>query len=319
MPLEMDLAIYKRLTGYPLDSQGKPLTDGAGVPTNRERIGPPDLNPYERTYDATTGTFTTVLPTLPSYGIRIPLMKGPFRGGAGITSFSPDAIPLFDKFDESALRQVPVFDENITGRKIDDIWPCVTFRWFGLDFDPKTFVYHDPIGTPDTGSPLVQIKNAAGTVIEEGRAKNLRRPHPESWPMQYVITAYAKNKIELGLICAEIARLFPARGAINVTFADGTSHPCDMLLLRTDTLDEGADQVVMTRGPEEQRNYARAFVYSVESYLDNTVNKYGVTDTRSVVAVRERLLELDVIMADLSVLQGSYKDMNLGELLPITA
>jgi len=82
-------------------------------------------------------------------------------------------------------------------------------------------------------------------------------------------------------------------------------------------LDEGGDRVLMTRGAEEQREYARAFVYTVESYIDNTVNRYGVQDTRSYVAVRERLLELDRIMGDLAI-EGQEKDLNLGELEPIT-
>ena len=316
--LEVDWAIYKRLTGYPLDSSGRPRIDPAtGAPTNRERIGPPDLNPYEKLYNEDTGEFTPVLPKLPSYGIRIPMMKGS-RAPQGITSFNPDGLPLFDKFERNAFRQVPVFDENITGRKIEDIWPCVTFRWNGIDFDQRVFVYHDPFGQQDTASDPVQVTNRNGDVVLEGFAKNLVRPHPESWPMTYVITAYSKSRIELGLICNEIIRLFPARGAVNVEMADGTVHPCDMLLQRTETLDEGGDQILMTRGDDEQRGFVRAFIYSVESYVDNTVNAYGTDDIRKVVAVRERILELDSLMGELAT-KESESDLNQGELKPITA
>ncbi len=315
--LEVDLAIYKRLTGYPIDHHGRPQTDGAGIPINRERIGPPGMNPSERAYNSETEEFTPIYPVLPSYGIRIPMMTGTFRGQHGSTSYDPASIPLFERFEPHTFRQVPVFDQNITGRKIDDVWPCVTFRWFGLDFDPKVFIYHDPFISPDTTSELVQIRNSEGLLVQEGYAHNLVRPHPDSWPMMYVITAYAKTHIEMGLICAEIIRLFPARGAINVQFASGEVHPCDMVLQRTETLDEGGDQALLVRGPEDQRGLARAFIYSVESYIDNTVNKFGVLDTQSVVAVRERLLELDLIMGDLSI-QNDNRDMNLGELEPIT-
>jgi len=315
-PLEVDWAIYKRLVGFPLDSSGRPRLDPAtGLPVNREVIGPPDLNPYERIYDEATGEFTTVYPRLPSYGVRIPLVKGP-RAPQGITTFNPDGLPLFDKLERNAFKQVPVFDQNITGRKIEDIWPCVTFRWSGLDFDPRVFVYHDPFGAPDTSSPPYSVLNRDGAVVQSGFEKNIVRPHPESWPMTYVITAFAKSEIELGLICSQIVRLFPGRGALNVEFADGTVHPCDMLLQRTETLDEGGDQVLMTRGGEEQRGFVRAFVYTVEAYTDNTVNAYGSDDIRKVTAIKERILELDSVMGGLAT-KESEQDLNQGE-KPVT-
>lgn len=317
MLLEVDLAIYKRLSGAPLDDRGRPMTDGAGIPINRERIGPPDLLPYERVYDAGTKTSTAVLPTLPSYGVRVPLTKGPVSR-QGLTSYNQDGLPVFDKFEPYSFRQVPVFDQNMTGRKIDDVWPCVTFRWMGMDFDPKVFVYHDPFGSQDEESPAVNILNRSGTVIQSGFAKNLRRPHPEAWTMTYVITAHAKSAVELALICTEIVRLFPARGALNVTLANGELHAWDMLLQRTETMDEGGNEVLMTRGGEEQRSFARAFVYTVESYMDNTVNKYGSQDTREYVAIRERLLELDRLQDGVLRAQESNEDANLGELSPIT-
>jgi hypothetical protein len=236
-----------------------------------------------------------------------------------LNSLAPDALPLFDKFEPGTFRQVPVFDQNITGRNIEDIWPCVTFRMITFDFDGSTFVFHDPFKVQDTTSEPVAILNRNGETVQSGFSKNLVRPHPEGWKMTYAITAYAKNTVEMGLICAEISRLFPARGAVNVTFASGEVHACDMLLQRTETLDEGGDQVQMTRGAEQQRSLAKAFIYVLEGYADNTVNKFGVRDTRSVVAVRERLLELDQIMSDLAVIDGKTEDLNLGELKPITA
>lgn len=316
MPLEVDLALYRRLSGAPLDERGRPQTDGNGEPINREMIGPPDLRPYERVYDEETATYTAVLPTLPSYGVRIPLVKGSSRHG--LTSFNQDAVPLFDKFEPHSFRQVPVFDQNMTGRKIDDVWPCVTFRWMGMDFDAKTFVYHDPFGSQDTESPAVNITNRLGTTIQSGYSRNLRRPHPQAWSLSYVVTVHAKSLVELALICSSVTRLLPARGALNVSFADGSQHACDMLLQRTETMDEGGNEVLMTRGPEEQRSYARAFVYTVEGYEDNTVNKFGVLDTRSTVAIRERILELDRLQDGILRAQESNEDLNLGELSPLT-
>lgn len=317
--LEAELAVYKRLTGYPLDAKGRPLLGTDGLPKNREVIGPPDLLPYERIYDPITDTFQPVFPKLPSYGIRIPTMKAPFMGQRGLTSQDPVALRLFDGFESNSFKQVPVFDQNISGRKWEDVWPCVTFRTMAVDFDPKVFVYHDPFNDPDTSSAPFDVQNYKGDVVQQGYVKNLVRPTPDSWVITMVITAWAKESMELALLCAEIMKLFPPKGALTVTWASGEQHTCDMLLQRTETLDSGGNDVFATQGPEEQRSFARAFVFQIEGYFDNTANKYGIQGSalaqREQIAIRERLLEIHDIMTGVA---GAERDLNLNELLPIT-
>lgn len=316
--LELDWAIFKRLTGVPLDSTGRPLLDDKGIPKNLERIGPPDLNDSEREWDETRQDFVPRLPLLPSYGIRIPVMKAASRGQQGLTSFAPSALPIFAGFEPNAFKQIPIFDENVSGRKFEDTWPCVSFRWLTTDFDPSVFVYHDPFGGPDPLSLPKQIRNSQGEVIQTGQEYNLARPHPESWPADYALTVRAKNGIELRLICDALTTLFPARGGINVEFASGELHTCDMFLLRTENLDEGGvEGAQMTRGAEEQRGLIRSFVYRIEAYKDNTTNQFGSNDTRRELAIVERILELERVQSD-RVTKESELDLNLGELEPIT-
>lgn len=315
--LETDLAVYKRLSGYPLDAKGRPQLDPNGVPVNRERVGPPDLNLYEQVWDPITETYSAVAPLLPSYGIRIPVLKsGANRNQFGLTSNNPAALRMFeDGFEPYNFRQIPVFDENIEGRKFDDVFPCVTFRWASTTPEPKTYVYHDPFTSQDTSSAPVTIRNLSGDVVQSGYQQSSVRPHPEAYNVMYVITAWAKTKVEMQLISDEILKLFPQKGGINVQWASGETHTCDMLLQRIDTLDGAGDLISAPSAPEEQRQYVRAHAYLIEAYADNTVNKFGVSDTRSVRVIEERLMELDHLNG---LLVDDEVDLNSLEILPIS-
>lgn len=341
--LATDLALYKRLVGYPLDDKGRPQLDAKGVPVNREVIGPPGMNGYDRLWDPINKVFIAAPPLLPSYGIRLPLAKGPFKAQRGLTSRDPDAlragsnVPSLDPnvviapvnakvqptlpspwdlgFESQSFRQVPVFDENITGRKYDDVYPCVTFRWSDTEYEPRTFIYHDPLATPDLGSPPVNILNRNAQTVESGNANRLVRPHPESWNPIYTITAWAKNEMELAIIAHQIMYLFPGKGAVTIQFQDGSTHTCDMLLQRMQTIDEGNDEVLQTQGSDEQRAFGRQFIYLIEGYLDNTTNAFGVQDVRSVPVVLQRLFEIDDIVNGAIVMPQT--DLNLQELSPI--
>ena len=320
--LSTDFAIYKRLVGYPLDSQGRPQLDAQGVPVNREVIGPPDLNPFEKVYDELTKTMNPFYPVLPSYGIRIPMQKSGHAAIKGSTSKDPQAVRLHKEgFEPRAFRQVPVFDENVSGRAWAETWPSVSFRENSTEAEGNTYVYHDPFNSLDEKSAPVSIKNEKGEVIATGYSARKVRPHPESYNFQYIITARAKTKWELGFLMGEIVRLFPQKGALTVSWQDGTTHTCDMILERIVTLDGLQDEVLQTQGPEEAREFSRGFVYRVEGYADNTTNQFGVQDsywaTRSVNVVFERILQIDTIMNDLVTTQPEY-DANDQELLPFT-
>ena len=322
MFLATDLAVYKRLTGYPLDSRGVPQTDQSGLPINREVIGPPDLNPYERVYDAVNKSFEPRYPTLPSYGVRIPMLRSNVQAPNGLTSQDPQSAQIYAQgYEPAAFRQVPVFDENVTGRKWTDVWPCVTFREHQIDQDPSTYVYHDPFRGPDPNAGVVSVKNAAGQVVSTGQAGVTTRPHPEAWSLIYVLTARAKKRVELSFICTQIMQLFPQKGALTVTQQDGSTHTCDMLLQRVVTLDEGQDEITPTASPDEPRGFARAFVYKIETYLDNTTNQFGVQGsawaTRQSAVILDRLLEIDRIMGDL-VVGGPKFNANDNEIQPFT-
>lgn len=278
--LAVDLAVFERLTGAPLDAKGRPVLDNSGVPKNRSVIGPPKRG------------------ALPSYGIVLPVLKAPHDNANMLTTKDPDAVRLFeDGYDPQAVRQVPIFDENLDARKWDEVWPCVSFRWRSHDFDEKSFIYTDPFNEVHTKGVPVTVDGVAGK-------KTTRvRPEPMGWKMEYVLTAYSKTRMELGLICEQLQRLFPPRGALTVRQMDGSTITVDMLLTRTENLDQqGSDGAMKSLGLQEQEYLARAYTFSVEMYDDTTDNKFGFHDIYTTKVVTERVLELKTLQA------ASYKN-----------
>jgi len=244
----------------------------------------------------------------------------------GLTSDDPAAVRAFsDGFQENAFRQIPVFDENIEGRKWEDVFPCVTFRWVSTEFDPSTYVYFDPMGYPgslseqDPTTKSVNILNQNGEIVQSGYEQNIRRPLAEPWNAVYAITVHSKNSIELKMICDALMRLFPARGSIEVELQDGTRATRDMLYQRTDNLDEGQDRILATLGPEEERAFARSFVYVIETYIDNSTNQFGIQGSplasRHYAAILARLFEIDDIVG--KAVETPETDFNLLETEPI--
>lgn len=291
MLLELDLAIYKALTGYPLDGKGRPLIAPDGLPDNRSLFG------------------AGLSGRKPSYGMRIPMLRGSYDAKRGLTSQDPDAVRIFKQgFDANMFRQVPVFDENIEGRAFDDIWPCVTFRQLDLQYNTSTYVAADPFQTPDPASPVVTVTNARGEVVVTGRENNIVRPHPESFDVTYVVTAHSKSRMEMELIANQILNTLPGRTGLEVEYQNGSTHICDMLLQEIVNYDLDGNMVGMSASPDEQRYYARGFVYLIEAYFDNTTNEFGITDSFSTRAITQRLYELDNLQGQVLEIQYNPDD-----------
>lgn len=294
--LESDLAIYKRLVGYPLDNEGRPVLDASGIPMNRCVSGPPNQARFASLPGAVG---QQALPnSWPSWGIRIPYAKQPYELKQFLSRNDPQAVrTIAESFQQNAFRQIPVFDENLDGRAWANVWPCVTFRLQQDKPQASTFVFADPFTTPvgDT----VNITNQFGEVIQTGQSQLQMRQHPDSYDLYYMIRAWSKNRIELGLIVNAIKYLFPMKSSIEVTFADGSAHVCDMLMEDIVNLDFGGDELSMQFAPEEQRYYSRGLVYRIEGYFDNTINAYGTNDVYDLNLIFSRIMELATIQNQL--------------------
>jgi len=293
--LAVEWAIYKRLTGWPVDSKGRPQVGADNKPLNSLIIGPPE-----------TGR-------KPSYGVRIPQLKAPYDLSHPLTSKTPDAIRLFEKGAESqGFRNIPVFFEGIDGRSYEDIWPCVTFRCSGFDQNEATFVYFDPF--EDGSGDDADILNQNGEVVQSGKSEVTVRKHPESWDLEYTITCYAKTPHEIGLVIESLIYLFPQRGVLEVEQMDGSVLALDMILQRVQDVGARAGSLALQIEKDQSEYYGRAFTYKVEGYFDNTANKFGVSDTYSVPAILKRIVELSETQESLA----KPTDYNLLELEQIT-
>jgi len=293
--LPLDLAIFERLVGAPLDSKGRPVLDDNGVPVNRALPGAPYRGRQ------------------PSYGVQIPTAINPQKTSRGLTSFDPAALRVFGAgWTPDNYRQVPVYDENIEDRKWEDVWPCVTFRMFDFEFAPQNgYVFHDPFCGFDPMYPEETITNRNGDVVAVGRGSRLIRAEPDPYDVTYMIRIYAKNKWEMMWIARQIIYLFPARTGIEVQTADGERRFVDMLLDRVENLDPGGNDLVASLGGEEQRYYSRAFFFKIETYFDNSVNSFGTRDIYSRNTITSRILEMANVR-DTLLLQAQ----NLNELEP---
>jgi hypothetical protein len=261
--LAVELALYERLTGAPVDAHGRPMADSAGVPTNRHLIAPP-LSRVER---------------LPSYGVRIPNVR-PERIISGATGRNKDLL--------STWRQIPVFHENLEGEAFANTWPAVSFYWLDEAFNASTYNYADHNLEPDPGAPQVNVLNRTGLVISHGPTRGRYYPRPDPYDLTYMIRGWAKDATEIRLICESIKRLFPARTALEVGLSDGSRAVFDMILEDIQNLDSTGQEIDVAV-EAEQRGYSRGFIYRIESYQDNTLDK---EQTWSEETVRNRLLEL---------------------------
>lgn len=275
--LAADLAVFRRLTGAPLDNQGKPVLGADGIPTNRWLPGPPEINGVKQ----------------PSYGLRLPVLKSPHDTSHGLTSKDPDAYRPYELgFDPAGFRQVPVFDENVENRKWADIWPCVTFSLQDMSPNTTTAVYGDPFVYEDTTTALVDAVDGEGNVIKSGREGLLVQPHPESWDLVFAIRIYSKSSIEFKLLCSQLLQLFPARSSIEIDFMDGSVHCCDMFQTWSQNLDLRGENIKKSMDPTEQAHYSRAFFYKIEGYLDNFGNRFGSNDILKMNAIQGILFSL---------------------------
>jgi hypothetical protein len=284
--LACDLAIYRRLTGAPLDNKGNPVIDPAtGKPVNTSIIGAPnDQGEVVR---------------LPSYGIRIPLLKSPQKGQGDLSTLTPETVRLYSRgFEPHAFRQVPVFFDGFSGRDFSDIWPCVVVRSMtGLKYRSSNYEPGSVIQEEDSSATEVTITEPDGSTYT-GKTSYLERAHPDPYDVTYVVTCYAKNKIDLGFMCEQIHLILQTGGGIDVEQMSG--EVCTFDLLPGEITSVGSDELPALEG---DRFFAMAFKYTVEAYADNSRNEFGVMDTsrtlRARTAIVQQILELEDIQGTL--------------------
>lgn len=273
--LAIDLAIFERLVGAPLDKEGRPQADSKGVPINRLIVPPP------LTAAAEAGE------RYPSYGVRIPKLPRGRDTKRAFSSKNSNNVNLND-FSKGVFAQVPVFAESIDGVDYQDLWPVVTFYWMDEEFNADTYMYADPIDEVDPTAPTAQILNRQGEVIAQRKTRSRKRAHPEPVDHVYAIRVWSKDLVELRLLCEAVKKLFPARGVLEVEQWNGVKAPYDMFQQAVENFDYGGINVSES-SEGEQHGYSRAYIYRIEAYQDNTIDTQAVWTEDT---VRTRILEL---------------------------
>lgn len=253
LSLAVDLAIFRRLVGWPLDSQARPVVDSVTkIPVNRLLPGPPRLN----------GEFQ------PSYGVRLSSARFDLKK-FDLKSSSPDAVKVYEAgFYPNSFTQVPVFWEGTNGRDWESIFPCVIFSETGM-MPSDIFVAYDDIVVPDPAAGTNTLPD--GTVVPAGY---LVSPHPEQRIITYAIKVFAKNRVEMALVCEQVERLFPQRTALLVDRADGSTLPFDMIRYSEDDLSYRTGDKDRSLAGDE-RFYGKAYNYKVEAYADFETGAFG--------------------------------------------
>jgi len=296
--LAADLAIFSRLTGAPLDAQGRPQLDATTkIPVNRHRVLPPEAG-------GGSG---------PSYGVRIPALKTGQDFMHGLTSKDPLASRLYGGFSADTFRNIPVIDENVEGRNYADIFPSVTFRMVGPEFDESVYLYHEPYISPAPGATAENIVNRYGDTVASGYNGYIHRPHPESYKLRYAVVIQAKSRMEMSLIFNQVVYLLPAKGSIEVQMIDGTAHACDMF--QVDIVDQSPafENSKPGVGGEEHRHFKMALYYDIEAYVDNTASQFGNQNPAQANIILERVIELNSIQERLC----QRIELNAEEMSPI--
>jgi hypothetical protein len=259
------LALFERLTGYPLDSTGRPMVDPAtGRPVNRHG----------------------------SYGIRFPTPRETVSSTA-LSTDNPSALRLFGRgFHSNVYNQVPVFMEGPDSVRFEDVWPCVSF--VESDIVPNAgdpFVYYDPI-VDRSGSATVT--NDVNDYELTGADQIITRAHPEPFLQMVTIKVYSKDPVERTFINRAVLHAMKTKSAISVEQGDGSFRMIDYFLDRVAYFDQGeAFSPNTATGPTHDRYLCTAFTYMFETHLDNSVQGFGTLDIQEPQdTILHRILEI---------------------------
>lgn len=262
MDVALTLALFQRLTGYPLDSQGNPLLNTDGSPRNRNG----------------------------SYGIRIPAPLMTVSQGAPSTQ-TPDAVRLWGRgYHQNSYIQVPVWFGGTDFKKHDQVWPCVSFVESDLIPGGDPYLYDDPIVYGE-GSATVGNEDTGYT--ETGPDVLHSRKHPEPWTIQYTIRLYSKDPVEIQWLERALIICLGQKGALTVEQADGTFRTVDYRCARVAFFDQGEMfNPESSEGSNRDSYLTRAFTFVCEANVDNTVQGFGTLDWSQEQTVLHRILEL---------------------------
>lgn len=164
----------------------------------------------------------------------------------------------------SRVERVLVFQENEKGHNVD-IAHHISFqhvrnRWRSEE---------PPVGFDRDCLGCTSAVNSAGETVY---GPDLVRIRPSAEPESYYYDFHVQSR-DYGIaemLLATVRRMFPARGALEVTYLDGSQEFVDMLLT-TNPFRSSSFDATLTPGDPGVRRYRWSMQYEVEGYDDNTL------------------------------------------------
>ncbi len=180
--------------------------------------------------------------------------------------------------------EVPIFLFNQEGNYSSQIYPCFTYEV--IDFTPR---YEEYVQTDlEAGSEFYtreimtsaeEVVDADGTSLGSSPRLVEKRLVEHPFDILVEIRAFAKDPIMSAEMTSYVYDRFVPRGYIRVPQKDGSYRSWDMLYSSFSDLDRRA--AVQEGTPGVTREYAKAWTYKVEGYLDNTDQTVLVHRNRS--------------------------------------
>lgn len=286
--LAVDLALYERLVGFPLDSMGRPKTDERGVPVNRLIHAHP-MMPVD--FAERPGH------KLPSYGIRVPMLQPGKDKFNTPDTFNQKPYRPYKDWKYKETKPVPVYHFGLEGVKWPEVWPCVTFAMTDEEFNPSTFIYSDPYIGPSDKSPTVSVQSLHGQTFSGPDHKTFS-PVADEYDLTYSIRIWSKTMTELRHISACLKEIFPARCGLDVEQPDRRDIlTYDMELINIVQVNEGGRFGSVDRSLSESSEalYSTVFQYKIEGYDVSPLNLLEWEER----TIQCRLFELANIQATL--------------------
>lgn len=280
-------AIFRRLTGYPLDSQGRPLVDDKGLPQNRDG----------------------------KFGLRIPAKKSTTSGPISPQgTATPEAWRFGTRgYEPNNYVQVPVHAEGIDTKRWETVFPSASFTISDVQPGGDPYIYdphdgEDGIGQ-DSGTATVTNPVTGYTMaVPDHRTV---RANPEPWDVYVTVSLYARDIFQMAHLERALLVLFPQKGAIDVEQLDGTFRTLDCFFVRYSVMDQGEPyDPVEGVGPQGDSFVKRAYTWKIETSLDNSVSGFGTYDFVTQQMILQRIVDLETMQ------QKLIEQVQLEEFLP---
>lgn len=273
MDVALLFAIFRRLTGLPLDSSGRPLMRD-GVLANIEQ----------------------------SPGLRIPTINSARLSGGKVGMVSTMApagagSSVQAAFDQNSYRQIPVFIDGLDNRAWESVYPSCSVSYADVrpGDDGNYFSLSGDSGnldTAETGS-VQAVDPDTGEVLGTTPDTVTVRPHPRPYVLEIVFTLQATNLIEMMMLERAFLALWDGKLGLLLHQFNGQEIRADYQFSRYIVMDQGEpydpQKGVEGTGPAALK---RGFVFTFETWLDNSVRGFNLYEMTELSTVLESYLEV---------------------------